>query len=329
MDRIEISAELLHALRYGAVAVVASGSVFEVSGPSAGGCLQGLHTNDVEQRGPDALVYGAFLTPKGMIVADYWAARSGADYLLFGDRAGRADTVELFRRRLPPRLAKATDRSDEWAILYLLGPKALEIGGAALTSPEAGGLATPAAGRVTRAADGSAWVGHGPNGAPFALVAVGRSETIEGWAEAAIGRGARRAGDEALRAARVLAGAPTLGAEIGERTLPQEVRYDELDGVSYAKGCYVGQETVARVHFRGRPNWLLRGLRFAEGATEVPEADEAGVRAGEKEIGRVTTALVGGTGAPLALAILRREIEPGAAVATALGPAEVTALPLG
>ncbi|MEZ4586839.1 MAG: hypothetical protein R2909_10595 [Gemmatimonadales bacterium] len=326
MDRIEISAELLHALQDGAVAVVARGSVFEVSGPGAGACLQGLHTNDVERRGPDALVYGAFLTPKGMIVADYWAARSGADYMLFGDRAGHAETVELFRRRLPPRLAKATDRSDEWAILYLLGPKALELGGAVLAAADAGGLATPAAGRAARAADGSVWVGHGPSGAPFALVAVARAETIESMAEAATGGGARRGGDEALRAARVLAGAPTLGAEIGERTLPQEVRYDELDGVSYEKGCYVGQETVARVHFRGHPNWVLRGLRFAGAATE-PGADGAEVRAGEKEVGRVTPLL--GRALPSRSPSSGAKSSRGRRWPPELGPAEVTALPFG
>jgi len=326
MDRIEIGDELLRALREGAVAVVSDGSLFEVSGPGAGACLQGLHTNDVEHRGTDALVYGAFLTPKGMIVADYWAARSGADYLLFGDRGGRAETLELFRRRLPPRLAKATDRSDDWAILYLLGPQAVEIGRTVLAVPDT--IASlPAEGRVARAVDGPAWIGRGPSGAPFAVVAVAPRATIERWADAAAGRGAQRAGADLLRAARVLAGAPTLGAEIGERTLPQEVRFDALDGVSYEKGCYVGQETVARVHFRGHPNWLLRGLRFERGETPPPAATDSRVRSAEKEVGRMTTAMVSAAAQPIALAILRRELEPGAAVDTALGRARVTELP--
>ena len=84
-----------------------------------------------------------------------------------------------------------------------------------------------------------------------------------------------RPGDEGdHHAARILAGWPALGAEIDERTLPQEVRYDEIGGVSYTKGCYTGQETVARLHFRGHPNRELRGLWWR---SDEPERSTAAV----------------------------------------------------
>src|SRR5258708_9948328 len=63
-----------------------------------------------------------------------------------------------------------------------------------------------------------------------------------------------------LELGRILAGWPRLGAEIDQKTLPQEVRYDDINGVSYTKGCYTGQETVSRLHFRGHTNRHLGGL---------------------------------------------------------------------
>ena len=89
-------------------------------------------------------------------------------------------------------------------------------------------------------------------GSQAAVEAAGRARST--------GAGATGGTSEDREAARILAGWPRLGAEIEERTLPQEVRYDEIGGVSYTKGCYTGQETVARLHFRGHTNRELRGL---------------------------------------------------------------------
>src|SRR5207249_5984059 len=66
----------------------------------------------------------------------------------------------------------------------------------------------------------------------------------------------------ALELARVLAGWPGLSSEVDEKTIPQEVRFDEIGGVSYTKGCYTGQETVSRLHFRGHANRQVRGIEF-------------------------------------------------------------------
>jgi folate-binding protein YgfZ len=124
----------------------------------------------------------------------------------------------------------------------------------------------------------------------------------------------------------VLAGFPTLGSEIGERTLPQEVRYDDIGGVSYDKGCYVGQETVARIHFRGHPNWVLRGLEPIDSATQADGDDEA-LTADGKTVGRITT-IVAPDGTPrFGLASVRKEIEVGAELASGFGPVRVVALP--
>ena len=102
-----------------------------------------------------------------------------------------------------------------------------------------------------------------------------------------------RPGDEGdHQAARILAGWPALGAEIDGRTLPQEVRYDEIGGVSYTKGCYTGQETVARLHFRGHPNRELRGLWWRSDEPEALNGGSRSVLSGEREVGSVRSRLV-------------------------------------
>ena len=87
--------------------------------------------------------------------------------------------------------------------------------------------------------------------------------------------------------------------------MPQEAGINER-AVSFTKGCYVGQETVARLHYRGRPNRHLRGLALS-GSPET--GDE--VRLGEKVVGRVGSHCVSPRQGPIALAILRREVAPG------------------
>ena len=120
-------------------------------------------------------------------------------------------------------------------------------------------------------------------------------------------------------AARVVAGWPTLGHEIDERTMPAEVRFEEIDGVSYTKGCYVGQETVARVHFRGHPNWVLRGIRFDGSIALEPE-----IAIGGRPAIRLRTVLRFEDGSGIGLASVRREVEPGSIEGTGL---EIVRLP--
>src|SRR4029079_11336325 len=104
--------------------------------------------------------------------------------------------------------------------------------------------------------------------------------------------------------ARIEAGVPRQGLDTDERTIPQEAGL-ELVAVSFTKGCFVGQELVCRIDSRGHVNRHLRRLRASEGT--LPRGDV--VSFGGKEIGEVTT-----SSGDVALAMLRREIEPGAEV---------------
>ena len=92
--------------------------------------------------------------------------------------------------------------------------------------------------------------------------------------------------------------------------------------VSFSKGCYVGQETVARLHYRGKPNRHLRGLRLSEPAERGTE-----VRLGDKVVGRLGSTCVSPRLGPIALALVRREAEPGATLDVGGAPAELIDLP--
>jgi tRNA-modifying protein YgfZ len=107
--------------------------------------------------------------------------------------------------------------------------------------------------------------------------------------------------------------------------IPQEAGLNER-AVSFSKGCYVGQETVARLHYRGKPNRHLRGLRLSE-----PAEPGAVLRLGDKEVGRLTSAVVSPTHGPIGLALVRRQAAPGdtVAVGDAGTTAQVVELPFG
>jgi folate-binding protein YgfZ len=311
----------LERVRREAALVVDCPAVFRVTGPGALACLQGLFTNDLEKPGDESLVYGAMLTPKGMIVADAWIARHGPALTLIAPARGREAVQAIFQRGLPPRLARADDVTADSAVAWVLGERGFQ------TLLQSGVTVPPAAGRVVHTgAEGALLVALAPEGAPFAALLAGPAEMVEAAARRIQLAGALRGDEGDLHAARILAGWPALGAEIDEKTLPQEVRYDEIGGVSYTKGCYTGQETVARLHFRGHTNRELRGLAW-RGSGPGAAAGRS-ILAGEKEVGTVRSTLTVGD-RTLGLAVMRREVEPGSEVVAGGRGAMVVRLPFG
>lgn len=305
MDRLAVSAERRALVAAGCVVVLEPATVLQIQGPGADQCLQGLLTADILAPGPGSLSYAALLTPKGMIVADYWCLRRAEDYLLVADPAARAPSLERLGRSLPPRLARLTDRTGELVVAWVLGARAgavLELVMGPLPAPgkvlsglfegDPVTLATPAAAR-----------------APFRHLVVLTAAAADELGKRLASRGAVIGDRTDLRLARVAHGFPTLGAEIDDKTMPAEVDFDALDGVSHRKGCYVGQETVARLHFRGHANWLLRSISI-DGPASVP----ATIEQDGKPVARVGTLVETGTGPVVGLAKVRRELEPGARV---------------
>ena len=309
----------LERLRHGAAVVAGAPAVFWVEGPGALTCLQGLLTNDLAKPGDHSLVYGAVLTPKGMIVADHWVLRLPERLALVGAERGREPTRDLLSRSLPPRLAKVSDMTGQVEAAWLIGGQAFATLARSTLKP-----LPEAAGRLSTVDTGAGRLSLGlaPEGAPFTALALGPPLAISAFVEALVDAGATGGTAEDLAAARIVAGWPALGAEIDGRTLPQEVRFDEIGGVSYTKGCYVGQETVARLHFRGHANRQLRGLLWRSAA---PLTDER-ITAGEREVGSVRSTLALDD-RRIGLGLVRREIDPGAEVVAGGQSAAVLALP--
>jgi folate-binding protein YgfZ len=299
LQLIPYPAARLNLLRTGPLAVVDHPALFEITGPGAVTCLQGVVSHDVVNPGPGSIGEGAMLTAKGAIIVDLWTIRLEDSLWVIVDRPAREQTAASLRRLLPPRLAKVIDQSDDFAMLWVLGQAAMPAPLGTFPLPGHAGRASLAGGPAIVATGGPDRWFHGAVAADRATIeAIGRE----------LGEAGILLGDAAdLRAAKVVAGFPSLGVEIGERTLPQEVDFDRLAAVSYTKGCFVGQETVARLHFRGHPNWLLR--RVSGVALDATEE----INQSDKVVGRLGTVLRFEDGRTIGLAVVRREIEPGAA----------------
>lgn len=324
------AAPIVQALRAGALVVRADAAVLELSGTGAVVCMQGLLTADFEKPGDGAFMYGALLTPKGMIVVDGWASRSGTTVEFVVPAAGRERALGILTRSVPPRLARTADRSGELAVVRLAGAHALAIADAArLPAPSAPGRVT------TVALEGvSCDIARSSEGAPFVLQIVAPIGTAARLVDRLEAAGALQGGQPALELARIIAGWPGLESEVDERTLPQEVRFDEIGGVSYTKGCYTGQETVSRLHFRGHANRSLVGLEF-DAEPPVGVAITVPLRSDDRDMGRVTSVawlpdgapIAGGAGRWIGLGMVRREVEIGARVRAGDVAARVVALP--
>ena len=315
------------ALRSGALLARVDAAVLTLAGPGAVTCVQGLLTNDIEQPGDGAFVYGALLTPKGMIVVDGWAGRLGTTVTYTVPAEGRERALGIFTHSVPPRLARVSDRTPDVAVYRLAGPRALAI------AATAGLDVPPAPGRVLEGP--GVQVARGGDAAPFVVQLTAPPPEAAALAVRLVAAGAVEADPVALELARILAGWPRLGAEVDEKTIPQEVRYDEIGGVSYTKGCYTGQETVARLHFRGHTNRQLRGLLFDVEPPAAPADGWSAVTHLDRDVGRVTSvawvpepgAAVSGGGRWVGLAVIRGEVTPGAMVRAAGRDARVVDLP--
>ena len=317
---IALDADRLRRLRDGAVLIRTPASIIEVKGQGALKCLQGLLSNDLVGPGDGSMTFSALLTPKGMITADLWVLRLTAQRLfLVGESSSRSATLGVFGRSLPSRLAVASDRSADWEVLWLCGDLAIAaLAAAGFTVPDGES-------RVLRQgeAEREFLLARPQNNAHFRAMLAGPPAELDRATEALAQAGVTRGDPEDLDAARILAGWPRLGAEINEKTLPQEVRYDDLRGISYTKGCYLGQETIARLHFRGHTNRELRGLIW-QGIPVLD--DDAVIGADGQDLGSIGSLLVLPR-VTVGLALLRREVSPGDVVSTGAQYARVVPLP--
>jgi tRNA-modifying protein YgfZ len=286
-----------------------------VSGAEAAEYLQGQLTNDVEALGPGESLYAALLDRKGHMQGDMRVLRSGEGTDIWIDTEPEA--LDAVRRHLEMykvgREVEVADLTAERAILSLIGPRAVEIAGTA---------ALPENVCEEAKVSGSGCLAVGTSTGIDLIVEAAERDRV---GEALLAAGAVEVSPTAAEILRIESGRPRFGAEMGTETMPAEAGIVER-AVSFTKGCYIGQETVARLHYKGKPNRHLRGLRLS-----APAEPGASLRLGEKEVGRLGGAAVSPALGPLGLAILRREAEPGATVTVGEDgvTAEVVALPFG
>ncbi len=258
-----------------------------VEGPDATTFLQSLISQDLDAIPVGAAGHSLLLQPQGKLLVDFYAVHVAPDAWWCVCEGGFGDGLESGLKRFKIRV-KVEIEQVPVAALALRGIP---------VPPEASGVQIVAVD----------W----PGGDAFD--AIGPEDAIERLS-AAVGGVSLDA--DAYERARIEAGVPRQGLDTDERTIPQEAGL-ELVAVSFTKGCFVGQELVCRIDSRGHVNRHLRRLRAASGVVAVG----AMVSFEGRDIGEVTSA-----SGDIALAMLRREIEPGASVHAGEVPAVVEAL---
>jgi folate-binding protein YgfZ len=281
-----------------------------ISGPKAAELVTGMVTNDVSSLSAGEGQYAAALTPKGKIVADIRIFAFADSLLVDTSAAASAGWKEMVRKYVNPRLAPYHDVTPEMADIGVFGRSSRSAVSkvAGVDDRDLAALA-PYSHITTSFGETPITVARVPemdlDGFEM-FVPVESVGALKGRLHSA---GIVAGNLETWEIARVESGRPQWGADMDESTLPQEVNFDELGAISYTKGCYIGQETVARVHFRGHVNRVLRRLRFVTRPAPPKGAellDETG-----KVIGDLRSVALSPRFGGVALGMVRREIAPG------------------
>jgi len=266
-----------------------------LTGSEAKEFLQGQVTNDVEALSAGEGCYAAFLDHKGKMQGDLRVLDLGDELWLDCERVALQDLFNMIRRYKLGLDVELHKRTLESGLLSLIGPDARRIAGADLPETEHA---------CARGELGGAPVARVVTDLGVDVICAAEDVArVRAELEAA---GAVPVSEAAAEVLRVESGRPRYGVDLDQTVIPQEAGLNER-AVSFTKGCYVGQETVARLYYRGRPNRHLRGLRLAG-----PAPAGAPLRLGEREVGRLGSVVCSPVHGPIALAVVRREAEPGA-----------------
>ena len=288
----------LEALRRGAALIDHPGrTVLRLSGKDPVGMLNAILTNEVPK---DANVgaYAALLNPKGRIQADLRVLKvPGGEALLVETAPEGAQAVSETLGRYAPFSRVGVEELSDWKVLGLYGPDAASVRdvGLSLTEHESAEVE----------AGGTEGLAVGVKVPVPGFDHLGPAGAIDALRERLIERGAVPAGPDAYETTRIAAGVPRFGADITPENFPGECGILER-AVSFKKGCYPGQETVARMYYRGHPNRYLHRL-VLEGPAPKPETE---ILQDGKRVGSVTSvAPLPVDGNTLALGYLSRKTD--------------------
>jgi folate-binding protein YgfZ len=314
-----------------------------LAGPDAVEFLNGQITNELASLRPGEGCYAAFLTHKGKMLGDLRVLAVGgggkdagvpSELLLDTERfalQGLFDMIRRFKVGYDLDLSKRTLQS---SLLSLIGPESHAVAARALAgervnegTAESDDAPAPTLPNIEHAHRTGRIAGRAvrlictaePPGLDVLCDAADREAVLEALVQA----GAQPVGEAAAEIVRVEHGRPRYGVDLDDTVIPQEAGLNER-AVSFTKGCYVGQETVARLHYKGRPNRQLRGLRLS-----APVASGEELRLGDRPVGRVGSTALSPKLGPIALALVRREAQAGTVVSVGEqgASAEIVELP--
>jgi folate-binding protein YgfZ len=272
-----------------------------LTGAQAKSFLQGQISNDVEALTPGAGCYAAFLTPKGKMLGDLRVLDAGEELLLDTERVALQGLFNMIRRFSIGYAVALHKRTLERGLLSLIGPAADSVLGArAPSADEHAHTTVELAGIPARAIRTDVGIDL--------LCPAGDTERLRAVLS---DRGAQPVSELVAECLRVEHGRPRYGVDLDDTVIPQEAGLNPR-AVSFTKGCYVGQETVARLYYRGKPNRRLLGLRLS-----APAPTGSELRLGEKVVGRLGSSVVSPDLGPIGLALVRREAAPGDTVEVA------------
>ena len=283
------------------------------TGEQAKAFLQGQVTNDVEALTPGTGCYAALLSPKGKMLGDLRVLDTGDELWLDTERSALQAIFNVLHRARLGFDAELHKRTLAQGLVSLVGPEARRVAG-----PGAEALA------AEEHAHAAVEVGGIPARAVVTDVGVDLvcdAERTTALIAALTARGAEPVPESAAEVMRVERGRPRYGIDLDDTTIPQEAGLNER-AVSFEKGCYVGQETVARLFYKGKPNRHLRGLKLS-----VPVAAGTELTAGGRAVGRVGSVVLSPAHGPIGLALVRREVELGTEVTAGGAAATVVELP--
>jgi folate-binding protein YgfZ len=279
-----------------------------LTGSEAKAFLNGQVTNEIEALEPGHGCYAALLTHKGKMLADLRVIDTGSELLLLCERSALQALFDAIRRYKIGFDVELHKRTLERGLLSLIGPRADALLGAELPAQEHANVQSDL-GMLIRTDVG--------------VDVVCDSADTERVKAALLEAGAVEADEAIAEIVRVEHGRPRYGVDLDDSVIPQEAGLNER-AVSFTKGCYVGQETVARLFYKGKPNRHLRGLRLGE---EVQPGTE--LRLGEREVGTLTSVARSPKLGAVGLALVRREAQPGDVLDAAGVSATVVELPFG
>ncbi len=294
----------------------------ELTGTDRASFLHNLTTNAVRDLPIGSGCEAFILNVKGHVVGHVFMFAGPNSHIVETVAGQAAALLAHLDRYLIREDVQLHDRSMEWAEIFLSGPQAeLLLLNMNLPVPQ-----DRLAHTATQIAAISVWIRRVDLAGPCGfMIAFCRDAFID--VEAAVmAAGAIRCGADVFETARIEYGTPFFGQDISPENLPQEIDRTP-QAISFIKGCYLGQETVARIDALGHVNRLLRGVKYT--GDTIPEPSN-NLRLCDKVVGQVTSACWSPRlAAPLAIGYVRREnSNPGETLEAPTGTAEIVSLPL-